>query len=267
MKDPMYIIVVLYNKVITEIISLDNFLKVKKTNPVEIVICDNSSEEYQKRNSELLKQSEYQDMIYVNNGGNVGLSKAYNNAIRTIREKHFWVMLADDDTLFSIEYLKNVCQKAESNQHGLIAGILYTGENIFSPVKKYAVLRKNMEFISTPGVYKNIYAVNSGLVIHSSIFDVVGLFDENLFLDMIDYHFMENLKLKEVNEICIVNGRIEQSFSGENSGGWKSDIYRFRILKKDIKYFYRIHKKNFFVMYFILVKRIFHIFLLNFKCK
>lgn len=261
MNETIYIVVVLYNQRIKQIVSIDNFYQVTKNYPFQIIVCDNSNSEYEYWNREDAKK--YSGLTYIYNSGNIGLSKSYNKAIKSINEQSYWVMLADDDTKFSLEYLTNVWEKAREKQCELITGMIYSNNHIFSPVKKYSPFRKKMKFVETPGIYENIYAVNSGLTIHSTIFDKIGMFDERLFLDMVDYHFMEQLIKHKLNRISVVRGSIHQNFSGETSGGWKSDFHRFDILKKDIKRFYKMNHKNPLEMYLILGKRLLHIILLN----
>ena len=108
--DKLYIITIIYNSRVEDIRSLDVFLSFKEKYPDTVIMAvDNSVDEtILKSNSACTLPVEY-----IPCGGNAGISKAYNIALNTIKDENFRVMLSDDDTLFSEEYMENMYKAAQ----------------------------------------------------------------------------------------------------------------------------------------------------------
>lgn len=257
MGNCLYIIVVLYNKRITEIKSIESFLNLSLTANIRVLFMDNSIDlDIKQYNKNQSKNYDQQKFLYVDNGGNIGLSRAYNKALSLIKDDNYWVMLADDDTFFSETYLRNVVfETQEKGNYLLYTGIINNGRSFFSPKKRLSIKNKASDFITEPGLYTNIYAVNSGLVINSAIFKKYGHFDETLFLDMIDFNFMKLLIKNEANTIKVLGGRIEQEFSGTTKASYKKMMSRYKIFKKDFVTFCKLNEMSQFYKIAILSKR------------
>lgn len=250
------IICVLYNKRINEIKSLNNFLSIKKNNNVNIIILDNSIEEYTKINEEKARGIYNNDINYINNHANIGLSKSYNKGLNTIMDGNFWVMLSDDDTFFSMKYLSDLINTITSEPSEMvISGIIKNNGKYFSPLKKHSALISEKDFIKEAGVYKNIYCINSGLCINNIVFDKIGLYDESYFLDMIDFWFMNKLIEYNINNIRIIDGEISQDFSGSKLIDYKNMEKRFLIFSKDFSHYCKDFDKSKFFEYIIIIKR------------
>ena len=144
--DNLYIVCVIYNKKITDIRSLNNFFRLKEKHSfIKIMIMDNSSEKYSSHNQKIWEKEYKDEIIYLNNNGNVGLSKAYNKALDYIPEKKYTVMISDDDTLFSDEYLGNIIRALKKGRTDIISGIVSTDKIILSPAKRLAVRFRNSQ--------------------------------------------------------------------------------------------------------------------------
>ena len=253
MIENLYIICVLYNNTVDNIESLSNFKEIKAKHPnVKIVVVDNSESAYVKQQSQECAEG----LIYIDNDGNKGLSKAYNKAFSNIEDAAFWIMLSDDDTLFSMEYLENAYNNAMNFSSKVISGIVKTSEaGVLSPLRCNSIRPKAKDFISTAGKYSDIYCINSGLFIHSSVINEIGGFDESLFLDMIDYWLMDKLTEKDENRIEIVEGDILQQFSGTEKSSKEALKRRFNIYKKDFLRYCDLTGKSFIYKYGIIAKR------------
>lgn len=252
----LYIAVVLYNQKISEIVSLANFLKLKKTyKNLYLLVFDNSNKDISYLNTEMY-HNYYQDLIiyHSNSGNNIGLSKNYNKAIDYIRNHSddWWLMLADDDTTFSMQYLENCIEAANGGKCDLITGVIKG----ISPVAHSKIKFDQSDYIINPGVYKNIYCINSGLWIHSKIFDVIGKYDERLFLDMVDYWFMDVCKEHDVNKVLVVSGKVTQDFSGNSFGSLRGSMIRYKIYRKDFKYYCKRMHTGLLFEYGTLIKRL-----------
>ena len=240
MASVMYCVVVLYNKKISEITSLNNFLSLKG---LKVIIMDNSNETISRDNIAYAEGKD--EFIYVNNRGNIGLSKSYNKAIDMIKDGDFWVMISDDDTLFSLDYLNNVYQYVNNDPEcDLVTGLITSNGQVSSPLKSNGVFKGKADAVTEYGIHENIYPINSGIVIHSNILKEVR-FNEELFVDMIDYCFMEDLITKGLNCFMIVEGDIKQEFSFTEKVNIESVKNRFKIFKKDFTNYCRIQNKSF----------------------
>lgn len=260
MKEKFYIACVLYNKPISRIASLDTFLKFKDKYPnVDIIIADNSD----KPSIKLESEDQQTEIIYINNNGNLGLSRAYNRILEKAGSDDFWIMISDDDTCFSMEYLQNAYEAAERGNSPVISGIVRAGGKIMSPLRKNAVRLGKTDYISLPGIYSNIYCINSGLVVKSNVFRIIGTYDETLFLDMIDYWFMDKLIEHRINNIEIVEGDIEQSFSATNYSNMHAVRRRFAIYSKDFSTYCKLTEKKRTYKWGILAKRYINITIIS----
>ncbi len=225
------VIIVIYNENIADI--------VKKMSDFDyydyLVIVDNSDcIDYIEMNN---KYKSDQNIIYLSKKNNLGLSKAYNIALDYIdREIGFndnlWIMISDDDTEFSNSYLNNVKNTIQNTDSKIISGIIKDQDgNYLSPTKRHKNIFKT-EYVKNCGKYSNIDLINSGCVIKSTIFNSLR-YDEDLFLDMVDYKFMYDLSKNYFDDIEIVGGKIIQNFSGTQKSSLRAKKNRFNMYKKD----------------------------------
>lgn len=253
----LYIIIVLYNEKINNSHLFYNIMNSKK---YTIIYIDNSTD---KNIIAVNKKINIFDNIYICSNGNIGLSKAYNLAINHIRNKiglneNIWIMTLDDDTKLSQEYLSNVVKEMVKTNADVISGIVNDQfGNILSPIKilssiKFFPLKR--EYIDHEGIYSNIVCINSGTVIRSTVFNYIN-YDEDLFLDMIDYKFFYDLIKIKKNKIHIINGKIEQSFSGKEYTDYCVTRKRFHIFKIDFTTFCKKTNINILYRNIFLIKR------------
>lgn len=263
MKEKLYVICILYNKRLKEIRSLDSFLSFP-SDRVGLIVADNSTGDFAEENGRV--SAEIPGMRFLASEGNLGLSKAYNRAIKTIEDDNYWVMLSDDDTLFSKDYISNVLSAMEEGGADLISGVITAGGNPFSPQKKPLQINRRSNFFTMPGIYENVFCVNTGMVIKKSVLDEIGPFNEELFLDMIDYWFCYELSRKGLNRFKIVGGEILQDFSVQSTEIEKIEA-RHKIFKKDYRTFCKLTRKSWLYREFGLLKRSLRVFLTKNRLK
>jgi GT2 family glycosyltransferase len=306
---PLYIITVVFNLRIREIRSLRAFRSLQERHPlVCLVIADNSTEgdilRENRREAGLFgEERARQDggFLYIACGGNKGLSRAYNLALKKIlsaqdaavcgrpdrvgdcRRPGAWVMLADDDTFFSMEYLERACRQvhveealrletdlgsARRERLRVLCGVVLTGDTgnrFLSPRSEHA---KELAFFGMlrppkPGIYQDLYPINSGLFLEGSAIREAGGFDERLFLDQVDYLMMDRLRAHGIRRIGIVPGLIRQSFSGDLRKAFAKDGQkeptgkgnRDRIFRKDFQTYCELTGKPWYYRSFILGRR------------
>ena len=260
----LYIICVLYNKKISEIRSLQQFLSLNSSE-VELIVCDNSNSDICEQNEREYNQMYSEFFTYIPNYENLGLGKAYNKCIVSINPNDAYIMFADDDTYFSSEYLDNVLNSVLNRESLIISGIIETDTGqFFSPLHAFRLFKKEKNIITKLGTYENIVCINAGFTFHSSLYKTIGQFPESIFLDMLDYWTAYKLSECKVNKVQIVGGTISQNFSGE-----VDDIStierRFKIYGKDYREFCRLTKKNIIVRTVGIYKRKIKIMLMKAK--
>jgi len=253
--EKLYILTIVYNRRIEDIRSLDVFLRFKERHPdTEILIADNSVDSavtVDNANTKL-------PVRYISCGGNAGLSKAYNLALSTVNDESFRVMLSDDDTLFSDEYMENMYDAAseDENHDRLICGLVDTDRGWMSP-RTIRTTNAAFPFMlkkPDPGVYSDRNPVNSGLCIPGFLIRKIGGYDERLFLDYVDYLFMDKIRNAGYGEVLLVPGRIHQEFSGF-SDSIENTLKRWDIFRKDFTCYCDITNKSSFYKNYLLMRR------------
>lgn len=299
-RPDLYIAVVLYQKNIQEIRSFDRFLVfMEQYGNVRLLLLDNSDEKYRSANrafflrefgAEQAKTAETGEdawlsginrIFYRDNGGNIGLSRAYNAALSFVfrfekkQQEGQWIFWADDDTLFSAEYLDNVRKEIQHQEQnnallpektggaaasfcplvtGLIPGI--------SPFYRQIIRNADpANQIHEPGEFENIYCINSGLCVRVSLYREVGLYDERLFLDMVDFLFCEKLMKKNLCRVSVVQGEIRQNLASGTERNRDRQKARYRLFRRDWKEYCKITQKSVFYYGIILLKRFLRVFI------
>ena len=224
----IYAVIVLYNKSYKEAVTL-NCLKNEKD--IKIIVCDNSTKDY--GNSVLEK--EIDNAVYINMGGNMGLSKAYNKAVEQVDTNgDGFVCLFDDDTQLPENYFTEM-RKYMQGDSDIILPVVYDNYGYMSPsvIKKAKVVRLfNLDEMNIA----EVTGINSGMAIRASVFSDFR-YDEGYFLDYIDHAFIREMKKR--NKIIEVARSIElhQDFSGNDYFHFQSTKNRFKIFYKDFWHF------------------------------
>lgn len=255
----LFIVVVVYNKTIEEICSINQFLDIAQRDDVHIVVFDNSSEDFRAHNRTIASNL---DIIYLTLSKNSGIAKAFNYSYKYISENYkedYYVMFSDDDTNFSAEYLSNVLHEI-CKKKNIISGIIKTNDGFFSPNDSLNLLHRS--FITHPGDYKDIFCVNTGLAISNEILKKIFPINKDLFVDMVDYWIFYKLKSLKLDFVTIVPGNIEQDFSGSKGNNNKDQLKRrFNIYRKDCLTFAKDFKSQLIPIIFLICKRRFSIIL------
>ncbi len=230
-----YVGVVLYNKDIRESLTCKQLLGIRQHN-TKIYILDNSTIQ----NSNELYALKYQ-WIYINMGGNAGLSKAYNCFLEQLPVEDGVVIFLDDDTAIIQEYFDEL----------EMAVSMYKDCDIFTPI-----IIGNDKKIWSPnraGFLKNSFitdvkekisdteynAINSGTAVRKSVLNNYR-YDERLFLDQVDHKFYYDQR-KAQRRFYKMQTVILQNFSQRNSDFDAESIWvRLQVRLKDIMEYGRI---------------------------
>lgn len=219
-------IIVIYNSKCQNSVSYKRL----KEKGIDIVVCDNSTSDY--GNKEIVENDHN---IYIDMGGNKGLSKAYNAALDKIKNYKF-ICLFDDDTDMGDNYFDKVLSYINGSSAEIFLPVVKTKTRILSPCqfkKKRAVEVKDLNSIDRD----NISAINSGMVIKANIFDNYR-YNENIFLDYIDHDFMREMNRQKRKIEIMMDNVLDQDFSMETNS-LKSSYNRLCILNHDLKEYYK----------------------------
>lgn len=221
--DDLYIIIVLYNLNYQKSPSLMAVLD----RGINIIVCDNSTDDY---GNQVLREKN--KVIYLDMQGNKGLSQAYNRAVERVPANKL-VMLLDDDTVMDEQVVTALVKQA--NEGDVFVPVVYDDYGILSPSKKG--LGGYRRFKSKSEIGGRISGINSGLVINSNVF-LNYKYDENLFLDYIDHSFFDRMYQQGKRIVVLESIELHQSFS-QKTDSYEAAVRRLRILKKDLRYYYR----------------------------
>lgn len=228
-------IFVIYNLEIINSMSLNSIIKAVTPHEasLSIWVCDNSVKQWIKDKNKIVCNA--RTWVYIDMGGNLGLSKAYNRVITEIPESE-WGVLFDQDTYvpenFFVELLKSIKKYPLILMH--VPYVESSGRRI-SPSVIYGHVIRNGKKIKD-GENNEITAINSGMAMHKSIFSKTGLYDERFFLDCIDHHYVRLYK-KSGGKIAVFDCKLEQAFSGDDHTNYEKELQRFLIFKKDFYLF------------------------------
>ena len=160
----------------------------------KLYIIDNSKKDDNKLSEELNnKKIEY---IY-NNGKNLGISSALNLACEKAKKEDFsWILTMDQDSSFDSKNIKEYFKIFNQIQNNNI-GIISPNHLLKNDIIKN---EEDKEFIDTDHV------MTSGNLLNLSVWEKVGKFDENLFIDEVDsemcYRMLENgYEIRQLNKV------------------------------------------------------------------
>lgn len=226
MLDNLLVIIVIYNKPLSEVRALKSAQLLE--NGPEFLIYDNSLKP-QESNIEDLK------VTYCHNPNNPGVSTAYNFGFKyAINVGKSIVLILDQDTDFNFDILSRYFDKYKEYGDDYIYAPVICDEQktkIYSPSMLNNFIGKTMPYNKLESVSKvslqNKSLINSGLLIPVSLFARIGGYNENIRLDFSDIYFIE--KYKDINEyIILVNSEFSHQLSGDEGFNYNMEISRFR---------------------------------------
>lgn len=187
-------------------------------------LLDNSTDETIKEENKKFCQDS--NIKYFDNGGNVGLAKAYNRAIADLEEGEA-LAIFDEDTFIPDDFIKEAVKGLE--EADIVVPIVKSGDKIISPSSLAG--KKVVKYSG-----KNLTAINSGTVIKKEVFDKIGGYNEDMFLDYIDHEFMERC-LKTKVKVKVFSKELNQTFFARENTDKVKALRRFEIFLDDFKVF------------------------------
>lgn len=194
-----------------------------------IIIVDNNSS-----NSAGLTQfsSLHEKISLVFNDQNRGISKALNQVMRTAtHNEHDWVVLLDQDSVASV---------------GLVQGLFCAASADDAVVAPEIIDRNVRRLTAATDVVAIDYCITSGALYSTSAWAQVGGYDENLFIDFVDFDYCLRLRLAGFSlhrnrsvEILHEIGKITQHGPFK---AYNHSAFRNFHMAQDMIYYARKHK-------------------------
>lgn len=191
MSPSILAVIVLYNE---NLFSTKTYRSLLLGTTIHIFVYDNS----------MIAQHEAdtlpENITYVHDSNNSGLSKAYNTAAKFASLNFFdWILLLDQDTTFPHNALKKYWMGLETYKGiYLFAPIIkICNQKPFSPTRQILKRAQAIDNV-TPG-YKSLNhnaPVNSGIIVNTASFLEAGGYNEKVVLDFSDYQFIERFRKK-----------------------------------------------------------------------
>lgn len=243
----MNALIVIYNKSLADSITIESMRLPHNT---RVLIADNSTSDYGNR-----AFAEAHGYTYVDMGGNMGLSKAYNRALSMLDNTDGFICLFDDDTEVDSWYFEALTAAAAAHPEvDLFAPVVVDAKGILSPCAIRGIACRRMKSLKELPEH-GVSAINSGLAIRLKVFRDYR-FDEGQFLDYIDHAFIRDITGHERSRIFVMEDvTLRQRFSGSEKQSGKVAMERYRIFKKDIGYFCRKYRVPYHNKVWILLKR------------
>jgi rhamnosyltransferase len=258
------VIIVIYNPVINQLTSLVKKLLLNSVTPI---IVDNSDTTVFDLNLD------FDQVKYVRMNGNEGIAKAQNQGIKlSIKENFDIIGFLDQDSDFTVNFF------------GLLLKIISTlGEAVIVPcsINNDLKIEYPSQVLNKIGCPSNSYvfgknivskvdlAISSGTFFFANIINKVGLFDEDFFIDFVDYEWclrchLANIPIYAVSDMVLIH----------KIGSKQRDYNFFKILVHSPKRtYYKVRnvfllfRKKFPILYSIrqLLSSLFHNFVIIFS--
>lgn len=179
----------------------DNVQRVHKQVALVVIVDDGDSPNNVARLHNWFSRAS--NVILHHNEANLGVAVALNKGISIARSKGYqWVLMLDDDTIIDPDMVKNLIESwnhmaGQAGKPVAIMGMTYRDSH---PGKIEPCPTKGPLFVEKRGI------VTSGSLMPMDVFDRVGPFREELFIDSVDYDFCMRARAKGFRVIKV--GRV-----------------------------------------------------------
>ncbi len=213
-------VVVLYRQRADESTSLTALRHMRASSPqLDMMLWDNTPDER-------VKPADF-DGVYVHDGSNPGLAAAYNAALQLATERGArWLMLLDQDTFVSDEYLQEVMQlasiiDADAMVPRLISRGAVTSPFYPTPVGPMKPIEAGLHGLAT----KPLQAFNSGSVFSVAVLNAVGGFDCDFPLDYLDHATFATLQAKG-GQVYVLHAALQHELASDTGNALDAGTLR-----------------------------------------
>ncbi len=152
-----------------------------------VVIVDNGSDEFTRRELNRLAPSD--SVTFILNERNEGIARAFNQAVQWAQGKGFqWILTLDHDSEATPDMVDKLVQAYETLERQGMQNVGVVGANPFDQnTRLFTTGRCPREGGGMPLEERDV--ISSGSLIPLRVFDVIGLYSEELFIYYIDDDF------------------------------------------------------------------------------
>lgn len=137
--------------------------------------------------------SQIKNLRYIKNNANIGIAASLNAGVECAAEEGFnWVITLDDDTLVSETYVADVFEFIQGNQLPDIGLVACSREG-----------RVRAASVNGEKFFIKRTLITSGSVFSVDIFRRIDGFDEELFIDLVDFDFCTKIRKIEHNIVML----------------------------------------------------------------
>lgn len=124
-------------------------------------------------------------------GKNEGLAKPFNDVVRLAQKENYdFFLTMDQDSSFEAGGFEKYLELIENNTDDIVAVYAPNRGNISDLTKSYVEMRT---------------AISSGAVYPVSLFEKIGLFNEDFFVYMVDIEFCLRVKKHNMKTVCVTS--------------------------------------------------------------
>jgi rhamnosyltransferase len=175
----------------------------------QVLIVDNGSVS---SSLMLLNKLSFKNLKIIELRENFGIGYALNIGVRHARENGFpWILTMDQDTIIDEAFVNSmrICIERFPEVQSLAPVV------VLNDVKKAIMTDAEVMCVIT-----------SGHVVSTSVFERVGLYNEELFIDCVDFDFCLRLRNCGVKTIRVGSALIRHELGGRHENtGWLSSFY------------------------------------------
>lgn len=184
-------------------------------------------------NGELSSETDDPLVIYRHDPENHGVSRGYNLGFEeAVRQKKSWLLLLDQDTEITVEFLQLLSDATKTWKEFLIfTPVLADMYGVVSPFRWIPPLGVRLKNPAGSYALKSHRFANSGVLISCEAFRLATGYDENLPLDFSDIDFAERL-MKVTSHFYVINTTLTHSLSATGEIPLTVAIERFTSFMK-----------------------------------
>ena len=188
--------------------------------------------------TKLFENDKIGKMLYVHNGANLGIASAQNKGVAACLDKHSDIthfVFLDQDTRVDIDYPEHIALEMDKAQEQIgnvgIIGPSVINSTTEKPYESHIHKDKSL----TKTFYEKLFVISSGCCITHHVWNRVGSFEDNMFIDFVDSEWCWRAKREGFH--CISSNNVTISHKvGQHL--FKIGPYQ-DIISKSFRYFYQ----------------------------
>jgi len=180
---------------------------------------------------------DYEYIKYIKLKENMGISYAFNIGIKeSIKNKSDYILLTDQDTVYPIKYIDNMLKTFDNEENICAVTTLFKDTN--SAKKNEGFYKKSFlfakRFFPIEGSFNVFHTISSGKILNTKYINDIGLMDEDLFIDWVDYEWCWRARKKGYKIIGNADVVIDHQLGDEST-----DVgFRVVNLRSPLRHYY-----------------------------